>query len=106
MIGDNHSIQTHLFVLFYEIFLNAIKAISYAEKEQRYFTVNFSTKNDYIFVEMCNSVGQESLGGYGQGNHIIQAYMDKFNISDFYTNSDGSIYTMSFSLPFSSNGEK
>jgi hypothetical protein len=108
MIGDKHFILTHLFVLFYEIFLNAIKAVSYVEKTQRHLTVNFGTKNGCVFVEMCNSVGRESLEGYGQGNLIIKAYMDKFNIPDFNatTDSENSIYTMSFSLPFLSKGEK
>ena len=108
MIGDKHFIQTHLFVLFYEIFLNAIKAISYAAKDQRCFIVNFLTKNDCVFVEMRNSVGQKSVGGYGQGNLIIKSYMDKFNINDFHVdaNPPGVNYTMSFSLPFLSKGEK
>ena len=107
MIGDKYYVQTHLFVLFYEVFLNAVKAISYAPKDQRKFLVRFSVKNDVVFVEMCNSVGKVPFLGGGQGNLMIRAYMDKFSVPDFdvATPKNDFTYKMSFSLPFISQGE-
>ena len=93
--------STHLFTLFYEIFLNAVKAVAYSPKESRYFSVNFVSTTEGFQVKMSNSIGEGELKASGGGSLTISNYMKKFQVKDFFSgiSSEKGCYEMSFSLP-------
>ena len=102
-VGNKYSTKTHLYVLFNEILLNAIKAASFVDKEQRNIKVSLTSAGGNIIVDISNSANPNRGISGGYGKIIIDNYKSMFNMLDFYSgyNADTKCYQVKFILPFS-----
>ena len=100
-IGDKNSTKTYLFIFFNEIFLNAVKAISYVNKQSRFFKVALALTDNGVSVNMQNSAIDDKARGNGFGRMIIENYIKMFDIKDFSAGFDtnSNCYEMHFSIP-------
>lgn len=102
-IGNTYSTKTHLYVLFNEILLNAIKAASFVDLEQRKIDVSLTSAEGNIIVDISNSSDSNRGVSGGYGRIIIDNYKSMFNMPDFYSGYDtnAQCYQVKFTLPFS-----
>ena len=102
-VGNKYSTKTHLYIIFNEILLNAVKAASYVAKEQRMINIRLTYQNGDICVDISNSANQNRGVSGGYGRIIIDNYKSMFNMSDFYSGYDTTTkcYQVKFTLPFS-----
>ena len=101
-VGNKYSTKTHLYILFNEILLNAIKAASFIDKGQRIINIKLTLQNDGIHVDISNSaIPTYNISG-GYGNMIINNYKSMFNMLNFYSGYNKNIqrYQIKFTLPF------
>lgn len=102
-VGNKYSTKTHLYILFNEILLNAVKAASYVDKDQRMITIRLTYQDGDICVDISNSANQNRGVSGGYGKIIIDNYKSMFNMPDFYSGYDttAKCYQVKFTLPFS-----
>ena len=102
-VGNKYSTKTHLYILFNEILLNAVKAVSYVAKDQRMINIRLTYQNGDVCVDISNSANQNGGISGGYGRIIIDNYKSMFNMSDFYSGYDTTTkcYQVKFTLPFS-----
>lgn len=77
---------THLFILFNELFLNAIKAAAHVQKDQRLLILCLQIKEEKLIVDIsnsCNPSQNPSMNSHGFGQLVIANYRKMFQIDDF-----------------------
>ncbi|MBQ7395631.1 MAG: GHKL domain-containing protein [Lentisphaeria bacterium] len=106
IIGNRYHTATNLFIMFNEMFSNAIKAISYVQdRQKRCLTIKLSRNDNSLAIMIRNSTeknNEEYQKGLGFGNHlIIDNYINLFQIKDFSTvyDDENHIYEVTFSIP-------
>ena len=99
-IGDKNSTKTYLLIFFNEIFLNAIKAISYVNKLDRQLKVSLGLADQGLFVDIQNSAAANRKRSGGHGLTIINNFAKVFDIKDLAAGlGENGNYEIRFTIP-------
>lgn len=79
-IGNNKGSVIKLLILFQEIILNAVKYVSFVEREKRFLNIEFNSDNNYISFKVKNSFNPNVMvKTSGIGSEIIQNFTSLLN---------------------------
>ncbi len=98
-IGNTKGSYIRFYILFEEIFLNAIKYISFVPKENRKFKVEFLYSQKGINLKIENNYMSKRMEkGTGFGTHIVSSIVASMN-GNYEVIKGGDIYTTNIYIP-------
>ena len=99
-IGNKHGVVIHLFILFKELFLNAIKAAAWVDKEKRQFYFDFSIVDKILHIDIKNSSRTGIEKKEGLGLLIFNNYKEMFSIQNNISHFDNGVFFQHFEIPY------
>ena len=108
MIGDEYNTAIHFFIMFNELFGNAIKAVADIPFERRQLLLKFQMCEDTLSANITNSAINGITDRGGAGKIIIDNYIKMFGIEDYhYEFEEGrNILCQHFTISFTDRNEK